>query len=259
MPMTEKERAVNYASKRLQAQSNCVSHIDKILYSAIKDIVSQVSVYKNGNRLEREPVFLSKSVTAFKNVQGDIEECIVKYSKASCKVLGISADTVEDYLNGSIFGKTLQERSRLYLQNFAQDVVNLIKAGISLGYNEDKILSSIRSAYQDPYTSSVVTKAQKQNVNILTPSYGKGIYRSAYQNIVRNARGIIALAWREAEAEYGKENGAVGFIVRRGSTFPCAICDDEVSKGIQSLEGTGELPPFHANCVCSIEFVFKED
>ncbi len=257
--MTEKERSTSFAAKRMQAQRNCVSHINKLLYSAVKDIVSLTSTFRLGNRLERESDFLSVSRSVIEGKKEDIENYIVKYSEASCKVLGIGTDVVEDYLSGTIFGKSLQERSKMYMEQFAADIVNMIKAGVSLGYDNDKILSSIRSGYQDPYTSSVVTKAQKLNINILTPSYGKGIYHSAYRNIVRNAQGIISLAWSKAEREYGEENGAVGFIVKRGSSYPCAVCEDEVAKGVQSLEDTGSLPPFHTRCVCSIEFVFKED
>ena len=257
--MTEKERATSYAAKRMQAQRNCVTHINDILYSAAKSIVSLSTTYRNGNRLEREANFLSKATSVIEKADEKIENYIVSYSKASCKFLGVSTDAVDEYLAGSIYGKTLQERSAMYLSNFAKDIVNMVKAGISMGYDNNKILSAIRTGYKDPYTSSVVTKAQKKNFNIVTPSYGKGIYRSAYQNIIRNARGIISLAWSAAERQYGEDNGAVGFIVKRGSSYPCAVCDDEVAKGVQSLEGTGSLPPLHARCVCSIEFVFKED
>ncbi len=257
--MTEKERAANYAAKRMQAQRNCAKHIDGLLFSAAKSIVSMSATYRNGNRLEREANFLSKAVTVVEAAQDKIEDYIVAYSKASCKILGIGTDAVDDYLASTIFGKSLRERSGMYMKQFAQDMVNMVKAGIFLGYDNNKILSAIRTGYKDPYTSTVITKAQKKNFNIVTPSYGKGVYRSAYQNVVRNAQGIISLAWGRAEREYGEENGAAGFIVHRGSSYPCAVCDDEVAKGVQSLENTGSLPPFHPRCCCFIEFVFKED
>ena len=257
--MTEKERATSYAVKRMQAQRKCVTHINDILYSAAKSIVSLSATYRNGNRLEREVNFLSKATSVIEKAGEKIENYIVSYSKASCKILGVSTDGVDDYLAGSIYGKTLQERSAMYLSDFAKDIVNMVKAGIFMGYDNDKILSAIRSGYKDPYTTSVITKAQKKNFNIVTPSYGKGVYHSAYQNIIRNARGIISLAWSAAERQYGEENGAVGFVVRRGSSYPCEVCNDEVAKGVQLLEGTGSLPPFHTRCCCYIEFVFKED
>lgn len=257
--MTEKERATNYATKRMQAQRNCVTHINDILYSAAKSIVSLSATYRNGNRLEREANFLSKATSVIERVDEKIEKYIVSYSKTSCKILGVSTDAVDEYLAGSIYGKTLQERSAMYLSDFAKDIVNMVKAGIFMGYDNDKILSAIRSGYKDPYATSVITKAQKKNFNIVTPSYGKGVYHSAYQNIIRNARGIISLAWSAAEKQYGEENGAVGFVVRRGSSYPCEVCNDEVAKGVQLLEGTGSLPPFHTRCCCYIEFVFKED
>ena len=178
------------------------------------------------------------------------------YSEASCKILGIGTASVDDYIGGNIFGETFSARNKRYLSSFAEDIVKMIKAGAILGYSDDKRLSAVRTGYKNPYTASIITKAQSKDINIANPSYGRGFYRSSYQNIMRNVRHTIALAWGRAEQEYGEKNGAIGFRVFRGSSYPCAICDDECAY----VHKVGEMVvPVHVNCRCYIVFIYENE
>ena len=255
--MSEIERSVNYAKKRSQALRNCESHLQTILFDVAKKIVDVSSKYRVGGRLANESSLLSDARSIAANASDSIESYTGAYAKASCKILGIDTENIESFLVGDIFGKTLNERNETYLANFAEDIVRMIKAGTLLGYSDQQILSSIRTNYKDPYKSSVITKAQKKDINIATPSYGKGIFRNAYQNIVRNSKQVISIAWGQAEQEYGQDNKAIGFLVKRGSSFPCDICQNEVDAGLHSFRDP--YPPFHVGCVCFTQFVFKDN
>ena len=148
------------------------------------------------------------------------------------------------------------ERTTSYLKNFAEDMVRMCKAGVLMKYTDSQLMSAIRTGYKDPYTTSVITKARKEDINIATPSYGKGIFHSAYQNIARNARQMVAVAWGRAEQQYGKEHGAIGYNIFRGSSYLCPICDDETTY----LHHFGDpFPPLHSNCRCFIKFVYKKE
>lgn len=254
--MNEIERSVNYARKRSQALINCESHLQTILFDVAKKIVSASSKYRVGGSLSNEASFLSDAKTIAAAASENIEFYTGAYAKASCKVLGIDTDNIESFLIGDIFGKTLNERNATYLSNFAEDIVRMVKAGTMMGYNDQQILSSIRTGYKDPYKTSVITKAQKKDINIATPSYGKGIFRNAYQNIVRNSKQVISIAWGQAEQEYGQEIGAIGFKVFRGSSYICDICDAETLY----VHKIGDpYPPFHNNCRCYTQFIFKDN
>lgn len=254
--MSEIERSVNYAKKRSQALRNCESHLQTILFDVAKKIVSASNKYRVGGNLRSETSFLSDAKEIASTASESIESYTGAYAKASCKILGIDTDNIESFLVGDIFGKTLNERNETYLSNFAEDIVRMVKAGTLMGYTDQQILSSIRTGYKDPYKSSVVTKAQKKDINIATPSYGKGIFRNAYQNIVRNSKQVISIAWGQAEQEYGQEIGAIGFKVFRGSSYPCETCQNEVDAGVHSFRDP--YPPFHVECVCYTQFVFKD-
>lgn len=255
--MSEIERSVNYAMKRSQALRNCESHLQTILFDVAKKIVSASKKYRKGGRFRNESSFLSDAKNIAATASDDIESYTGAYAKASCKILGIDTDNIESFLVGDIYGKTLNERNTTYLSNFAEDIVRMVKAGTMMGYNDQQILSSIRTGYKDPYKTSVITKAQKRDVNIATPSYGKGVFRNAYQNIVRNSKQVISIAWGQAEQEYGQEIGAIGFKVFRGSSYPCETCQNEVDAGVHSFRDP--YPPFHVGCVCYTQFVFKDN
>lgn len=255
--MSEIERSVNYAKKRSQALRNCESHLQTILFDVAKKIVSASKKYRKGWRLRNESSFLSDAKNIASTASDDIESYTGAYAKASCKILGIGADNIESFLVGDIYGKTLNERNTTYLSNFAEDIVRMVKAGTMMGYNDQQILSSIRTGYKDPYKTSVITKAQKKDISIATPSYGKGVFQNAYQNIVRNSKQVISIAWGQAEQEYGQEIGAIGFKVFRGSSYPCETCQNEVDAGVHSFRDP--YPPFHVGCVCYTQFVFKDN
>lgn len=253
--MDDASRSANFALKRAQAQRNVESHIAKSLFSAAKSIVAASAAYRTNKTLARKREFERGAQRITQEVQQQVEAYIKAYAEASLKVLGIDGGVVDDYLAGKIFGKTFIERNRAYIKTFASDIVRMVRAGVMMGYTQEQILSAIRTGYKEPFKSSVITKAQRKRISIDTPSYGKGIYHSSYQNIIRNAKATIALAWGQAEREYGERGNAIGFRVFRGSSYPCATCDDECAY-IHKMDDP--MPPFHVSCVCRVEFIYEE-
>ena len=166
----ELKRSVDYSRKRLQAIRNCESKVADILWKSTQKIIAASKRYRGAGRLTNESALLSYA----KNVTADAEESINSYisaySKASCKILGIDSENIESFLVSDIYGKTTSERNAVYLGNFAEDIVRMIKAGTLMGYSDQQILSSIRTGYKDPYHTSVITKAKRKDINIDVPS-----------------------------------------------------------------------------------------
>lgn len=250
----ELKRSVDYSRKRLQAIRNCEDHVASTLWSAANKIISSSKKYRTGKNLRNEASLLREAKSIAGEAEESINSYISAYSKASCKILGIDSENIESFLVSDIYGKTTSERNAVYLGNFAEDIVRMIKAGTLMGYSDQQLLSSIRTGYKDPYHTSVITKAKRKDINIDVPSYGKGYYRNAYQNIVRNASQVIALAWGQAEQEYGQENGAIGYYVHRGSSYDCPVCD-ALCGYIHSLDTM--VIPSHISCKCRVEFAFR--
>lgn len=261
MVLSEKQRSLLFASKRAQAQRNAADHVASILWKTAESIVKAARKYR--------PYYQSKTksdVAQYEkearqivaNAEKAIEKYVEAYSQAGGMVLKIDTkELVGNYLKQEVFGKTYMQRNSEYISDFAEDIVKLVKAGVSLRYDERKIINAVRSSYKDPYTRSLMSKAAKaENKAMEIPHRGRGVYTASYENIIRNVRNTIGLAWTQTEKEYGENNGAVGFYVHRASSIPCNICDEHVG-WLHKL--TDPAPMYHTSCKCIVEYVFNEN
>lgn len=253
------QSAKTYASRRTQAERDVRTRIDRILESAATDIVkdAQGITLVSSESMFRQMVYVRAKNTV-DAAESAINYYIREYAKASITILG-DKDTgaTGRLLNSELFGKTFEERSHTYMQYFLNDVVKLIIAGRRLKMKQSAIESTVKSQFKDPYTNGIIDQANRKGANILVPAYGRGIYHSAYGNIVRNAQGTISIAWGREAKNYAKRNGAIGFRVYRGSSYPCPLCDDEVAKGVHPM--TDQTVPFHSRCCCIIEYVYENN
>ena len=244
------------AIARSKAARLCERHIAAAMFSVAKRILAAASKYSHNSRITNEGAFNDEARRIAIGAVDSTEAFISDYALASTKYYGIEGSGIMSFLTSAFHGATSRERTTKYMANFAEDIVRMVKAGVLLGYPSSKILSAIRTGYKDPYHTSIITKARKYDINIATPSYGQGIFHSAYQNIARNARQMIAVAWGMAERQYGEEHGAIGFTSHRGSSFPCPICDDETT---YRHKMTDPFPPYHINCVCWVRFIYNDN
>lgn len=252
--MPKRLSGADIAIKSGDAQRLCIKHINEILFKAAKTIVAETGRFRVGTR----PIGNRKKLQDFAydeayKASERIRIVTGKYAETAAKLLGI--DATEDMLMKKIAGKDFQIRNSSYCRRFAEDIVKMIVAAAKLGYPQEKMLSAIRTGYKTPFNASVITKAAKKDITTEIPSYGRGIYQSAYQNIARNSRVIIALTYGNALKAYGKKKKAVGFKVKRGSSYLCAICDEEASY-IHTMKD--QLPPYHINCCCYVEFIYSK-
>jgi len=261
MALSEKERSLLFASKRVQAQRNSADHVASILWKTAENIVKAARKYR--------PYYQSKTMSDIAqyekearqiaaNAEKAIEKYVEAYSQAGGRVLRIDTkELVNNYLKQEVFGKTYMQRNSEYLSDFAEDIVKLVKAGVSLRYDERKIINAVRSSYKDPYNRSLMTKAAKANNKAMeVPHRGKGVYTASYENVMRNVRNTIGLAWTQVEKEYGDRHGAIGFYVHRASSIPCSICDEHIG-WLHRM--TDPAPMYHTSCKCIVEYVFREN
>ncbi len=249
------------AAKRRQAERNVKEHIDKILSAA----AAEVAKAAEGIRLSSSEKAFSHHVqtrtqSIIEQAEKDINDYIRAYSKACITVLG-DKDTgaTGRLLNSKLFGRTFEERTAEYVNYFFEDCVKMIYAGRKLRMKATDIEKMVQGEFKDPYVNGTIGKAEAKNVNISMPSRRRGLFRSAYGNIVRNAQGTIAVAWAREEYNYNKRNGAVGFIPHRGSTYPCDICDGHAER-LHKMNDPADPPPlYHSRCCCYTTYVFKGD
>lgn len=257
--MTNLQKAQDYAAKRLRAERNVRAHIDSILSDAAIRIAREAQgiVLISSKELFAQ-IMEVRSRAIIEEAEREINEYIRAYSKAAIVALG-DKDTgaTGRLLNSELFGKTFTERSMTYMGYFLDDVAKMLIAAKRLKMSQDDIEKTIKQQFKDPYTNGIIDKANRKGANIEIPFYGHGLYRSAYGNIVRNAQGTISIAWGREERNFANRNGAIGFRVHRGSSYPCPICEDEVDRGIHKM--SEPTVPFHARCCCWIEYIYAEE
>jgi hypothetical protein len=261
MATSEKERSVLFASKRVQAQLNATTHVTDILWKTAESIVKAVRKYR--------PYYQSKTMSDVAqyekearqiatNAEKVIEKYVEAYSQAGGRVLKMDTkELVGNYLKQEVFGKTYMQRNGEYLRDFAEDIVKLVKAGVSMRYDENKIIGAVRKSYKDPYNNSVMTKAAREGkYAMVIPHRGQGVYAASYENIIRNVQNTINLSWGQVELLYGKINNYIGYFVHRGSSYPCDECQSQVG-WMHSIKRM--VVPIHANCRCFVTFARTEN
>ncbi len=251
--------AKNNARMRMRAESDVKRHIDEILASAARDIVesSRGIVLVSSRSLFRQ-ILSSRTQNILEDAEANVNAYIKAYAKASITALG-DKDTgaTGRLLNSELFGETFTERNRLYMRRFFDDVVNVIVAGRTLKMKQNEIEVAVKSQFRDPYTNGIIDAANKRGAGIAIPAYGRGIYRSAYGNIIRNAQGTVSVAWAREEFNKARRDGAVGFIPHRGSDYPCGLCDGHAGI-LHRMEDLQGRPPYHARCCCYVEYVYNK-
>lgn len=247
----------NFALNCAQAQRAAEKRAAAVLFKAVKDILAAARTHRaTKKRITRQAALLKKAQRITAPLATQLRQITTAYAHAADRILGTPAADTDRFLASAFFGGTLDGRNTRYLQLFAEDIVKLITAAGELGYDEQKTLSALRTAYRNPYELSVITKAKKNGAAVELAQHGKGTFHSAYKNLARNVRATVALAWSRAEQEFGKESGAVAYRVYRTSSFPCAVCDEEAAY----VHHFGDpFPPFHVNCVCAVEFIYNEE
>lgn len=165
----------------------------------------------------------------------------------------------EDYINLENYGHTNKERIRIYVNRFKYEAESWIAAGLILGLSLEELVNNFRLNFKKPYNNNIFNRASKNRRASATrlnrkKSFGIGQYSAFFNMIVRLVRYSIADMMRRAQYNVFKEKGAIGYIVQRGSTYDCPLCDSKV--GTYTLK-YADLPPYHINCKCFVIPIFQ--
>lgn len=155
---------------------------------------------------------------------------------------------------------TLRER----LRQFLFDTEAQIAAMKIAGYDQTKAITRIKSTMHAIYTTPEVLSAfKKKSAAMYIKSRGvhyggQGLSSSGAVNVENFGINTAIQSWSHIQYEEEKENGKAGFVVFRGSNFPCeAICDQKT--GFHTIDQTEFIPPFHGHCCCYAVYVDMEE
>ena len=204
------------------------------------------------------------------NVEADIELLIsdlIEQIMSDCVLLAEDEhdrnDLILAYINRDIAGDNLQGRVDERVRTFAAEVIAVYGAGKLLGYDYAKILSSVKANIKNPWDNPIITEAKEKagkgeitipdDLDLEEPHFGHGIAISSEVALDWMTENAIAEGWMYWQYLEGKDNGAKGYFVLRGSSYPCEECDSHT--GIfYPISDKDNIPPFHPHCVCFVVY-----
>lgn len=151
-------------------------------------------------------------------------------------------DTVLPFVLGKNHGMTFGERLRDYCSKYRDELMVLVGVGLLLGITKSALAKSIGENLRRPYANPLLADG------IAAPlTYGRGHTNSMFTALSGLTKYGIESAWMRHWELSGQADGLVGWVVQRGSTYPCPQCDDNC--GFHSIDEGPQLPQ-HLSCCC---------
>lgn len=151
-------------------------------------------------------------------------------------------DKILPLVLGENHGMTFEERLSDYCDKYRDELMLLVGAGLMLGVSKSALAKSIGENLRHPYANHLIAEGIEGPL-----TYGRGRTNSMYTALSGLTKYGIESAWMRHWELKTEADGAVGWIVRRGSSYPCAQCDDNC--GFHSIDEGTQLPQ-HLGCCC---------
>ena len=150
---------------------------------------------------------------------------------------------------------TLHERLRQFLFDTEAQVAAMKFAKYDLTKAISRALTTMHTVYAAPEMQAAYKqKSASMYVNSHGIHYGNvGLSSSGAINVESFAYQTATLGWEKSRFETQKEEGKDGYIVRRGSSYDCSVCDS-VCAVFHPIE-EGMVLPVHNRCCCYAIFV----
>lgn len=258
--MNDKERAVYYAKRKIE-QIEMLNEAIKAKYlNAFKRVLTlsqgvSPSYFQFAKHFRLNELTDSVINRLVRDLYRLIEDCAIRESELAM-LKNESEDEVDiiAYINRPIDGRDINARLADYGEKAKYEFEAFVAAGLLLNKPVNAVFNEFKASYTRPYSSTLIKEvlglkgAQIAANRLLTRgvSYGSGKYVATINSLVRLGEGTANYSYGFADEEYMRRNGAVGYDVYRGSSYPCAACDDVV--GFHPI-GSYVLP-VHPACMC---------
>jgi len=176
-----------------------------------------------------------------------------------------NAETEEDkeailaYVNRNSYGGlTPTERVDSYSTHLKHLVEGWLAIGFATGLSSGEILSDIFIFMRDPRLSPAWRDAEMEGFRAAIfgregLAWGRGVAKSPIEGITLVGQTMITEAWQKGTLLGYAHLGASGYIIHRGSTYDCPLCDSYCEK-VYPLEFL--VLPLHPRCCCWTEPVY---
>lgn len=260
--MNDKERAVYYAKRKIEQIEMLNSAIKAKYLNAFKRVLTlsygqgvNPSYFQFSKHFRLNELTDSVINRLVRDLYRLIEDCAIRESElAMLKNESEEEVDIIAYINRPIDGRDINVRLADYGEKAKYEFEAFVAAGLLLNKPVNAVFNEFKASYTKPYSSTLIKEvialkgAQIAANRLLTRgvSYGAGKYVATANSLIRLGEGTANFAYGFADEELMQKNGAIGYDVYRGSSYPCAACDDVV--GFHPI-GSYVLP-VHPRCMC---------
>lgn len=264
------KKAKNYILRRESAARGLSHLIDGLLEDAAEKIT--LIAYRYGidpKNFQFTPKYNEKMFEEIGRVLDELEEEILDFTTSYATKCTEDKDNKPLLLlwvlalgrNNQGLRQTLENR----LWMFSRDLEAMLVAVKSAGHDSTKAVNRIKSYLHAVYTMPEMKEPFKDPqsykatyIRTRGVKYGnQGSSNSEANNILRFGRITVQMGWMHHQYERIKDEGAVGFFVGRGSSYPCSLCDSYT--GFHQIDDTDAYPPRHGSCCCWAVPVFEKE
>lgn len=260
--MTDLETAKYYARRRIEKEQQMSEDMARAYIRAFNRVLTlsfasgvSPSMFAFSRHFELD----EKVKTAINKLVADLYSIVEKYSFINLEYAKQKNKRDEDldivgYINRPIKGNDINGRLAEYGENAKLEFEAYVAAGLLLKKPTNAILNEFKTHFRQPYTSGLLREAwglkgaQIASVRLLSKgiSFGSGKYTSTFNSFARLGGATTDFGFNWADHQYMSRNGAIGYQVFRGSSYPCQICDDNTGFHI-----IGDISlPVHSRCMC---------
>lgn len=232
--------AKEYLRERLSRENSMEYFLDRSILHAAREIVDlcySSNIPASVFSFDYDPLVSME----IKRIIAELEDELYEYNMALA-----TENSKEDknvlllYATREINGASYEDRMHVYASKFKMELQDLIKAGLIASMGIQQMKDYIRAVFKRPYKGTIISKYPH-----------KGF--SSYERMKLLTRHTIADTWMHADHEWMLKNGAVGYMVYRGSSYPCSVCDMNVGFHPINIETL----PVHPNCCCYAVPIFQ--
>ena len=157
--------------------------------------------------------------------------------------------------NTANISETLHERVRQFMFDTEAQIAAMKLAKYDLTKAIGRVVSTMHAVYASP---EMLAAFKKRSASMYVQTRGvhydnRGLSSSGAVNIENFANMTARMTWARLRYEEEKDNGKGGFIVFRGSNYPCDLCDSKT--GFHTIDSMDFMPPFHGHCCCGAVFI----
>lgn len=249
-----------------------VAKIDDCLANAAQEIVTICYKYNvDPQKFAINSQYNGQMMDEIAEVMDNLEEEIMDYIyEYSLSVLDGSEDEKRNILAAWIAllgrgNRNLQDTLDGYLYKTMKDweaaIAALRFANIAMATAVTKVKAHLHSIYTMPEVRATFANADDFNATFIrsrgVQQGGVGVSNNGSTNVTNMAKLTLQMAWMKKKSLEQEEDGAAGYYVLRGSSYPCETCDSMV--GFHKMDDIEGYPPYHGHCCCYVIPIYGID